>query len=557
MNSNSNNIHHKNSSYNHTNSSPLISIPMINHAGEDEEDEGGTLEDEDLSISVDGTSSSEVTGTETTKLAKIDFLVSFLVDARGGTMTGCRHSGLRVIIPPKTAPQPMRITCRYFTEDSLLFPPPMNEGEGLACRILKVGPRGSKFLGPVLIEVPHVSSLNEGERELFVMRCNNGRKWIPHEFENFETEREHVLNVAHAIESMSMSSPEPPPEDLTSVTNVSKYGSSAYLEFPPQPLRNSDAFFHILSHNFPQYFAIISRVRQDSQIIGPKGGTLRSSITPKVQVHFPLKAVVKDIRIGLSVKSIHEELIQDFQLQGGSTSPMVTIEPRRRKFHKPVTVCIPLPEKFNKKGSETIETCLKLVCSMSGNFNKAYWEDVTDTTPIDIIDGCIQFTSVISASFWLINVPKWMSSDVILTTDSLHKNTNRVPYWVRFHAYARKRSNDHPANVQIRVLVLTEADRGVRPLELQEDFKEIARSDFVQVLEKTDIGVEFGGNLIIIEGEPDDWRRTFQPFSDNRQGFVIKRRKVHNPYGKGTIIFKSLNENTTLFETKVDVSKFL
>ncbi|CAB4068137.1 ANK [Lepeophtheirus salmonis] len=123
MNSNSNNIHHKNSSYNHTNSSPLISIPMINHAGEDGEDEGGTLEDEDLSISVDGTSSSEVTGTETTKLAKIDFLVSFLVDARGGTMTGCRHSGLRVIIPPKTAPQPMRITCRYFTEDSLLFPP--------------------------------------------------------------------------------------------------------------------------------------------------------------------------------------------------------------------------------------------------------------------------------------------------------------------------------------------------------------------------------------------------------------------------------------------------
>ncbi|CAB4068139.1 unnamed protein product [Lepeophtheirus salmonis] len=132
---------------------------------------------------------------------------------------------------------------------------------------------------------------------------------------------------------------------------------------------------------------------------------------------------------------------------------------------------------------------------MSGNFNKAYWEDVTDTTPIDIIDGCIQFTSVISASFWLINVPKWMSSDVILTTDSLHKNTNRVPYWVRFHAYARKRSNDHPANVQIRVLVLTEADRGVRPLELQEDFKEIARSDFVQVLEKTDIGVEFGAFL--------------------------------------------------------------
>eukprot|EP00096_Caligus_rogercresseyi_P015940 TRINITY_DN8444_c0_g1_i1.p1 TRINITY_DN8444_c0_g1~~TRINITY_DN8444_c0_g1_i1.p1 ORF type:complete len:552 (-),score=180.63 TRINITY_DN8444_c0_g1_i1:297-1952(-) len=539
-----------------SNGSPLVSIPMINHAENEDEEEGGTLEDEDLHISMDGSSSSVVTGTETTRLAKVDFLVSFLVDARGGTMTGCRHSGLRVILPPKTAPQPRRITCRYFKEDSLLFPPTLNEGEGLACRILKVGPRGSKFLGPVLIEVPHISSLNEGERELVTLRCNNGRKWIPHEFNDFERTRERVLGAAHVLESMSMSSPEPPQEDLTSVTNVSRYGSSAYLEFPPQPLRNSDAFTHILTHDFPQYFAVVSRIRQDTQILGPPGGTLRSSIAPKVQVNFPPKAVVKDIKIGLSVKSIPDDLISDFRLQGGSTSPCVTLEPRRRKFHKPVKVSIPLPE---RSVNSSIETCLKLLCSMSGNYNKAYWEDVTESTPIQVSeDGCISFTSVISASFWLINVPKWMSSDVVLTTDALAKATNRVPYWARFHAYARRRSEDPLGTVQIRILVLTEADRGVRPLELQEDFKEVARSDFVQVLEKTDIGVDFEGNLLIHEGEPDEWRRTFQPFTDNRQGFLIKRRKVHNPYGKGSIVFKSLSENNaTLFEAKIDVSKYL
>lgn len=41
------------------------------------------------------------------------FLISFLVDARGGAMRGCRHSGVRIIIPPRKASQPIRVTCRY------------------------------------------------------------------------------------------------------------------------------------------------------------------------------------------------------------------------------------------------------------------------------------------------------------------------------------------------------------------------------------------------------------------------------------------------------------
>ena len=43
------------------------------------------------------------------------FLVSFLVDARGGAMTGHRHWGMRVIIPPAAVQQPTRIQCRCDT----------------------------------------------------------------------------------------------------------------------------------------------------------------------------------------------------------------------------------------------------------------------------------------------------------------------------------------------------------------------------------------------------------------------------------------------------------
>ena len=44
--------------------------------------------------------------------SKAGFLVSFLVDARGGAMTGHRHWGMRVIIPPGAVQQPTRIQCR-------------------------------------------------------------------------------------------------------------------------------------------------------------------------------------------------------------------------------------------------------------------------------------------------------------------------------------------------------------------------------------------------------------------------------------------------------------
>ena len=42
--------------------------------------------------------------------------------------------------------------------------------------------------------------------------------------------------------------------------------------------------------------------------------------------------------------------------QGGALSPVVTLEPRRRKFHRPVTVTMPLPGPATNTAS--IETSL-------------------------------------------------------------------------------------------------------------------------------------------------------------------------------------------------------
>lgn len=86
---------------------------------------------------------------KTNKMTIIErsFLVSFMVDARGGAMRGTRHSGVKMVIPPGKASMPTRITCRMIKKEKLLHPPLLNEGEALANRILEMGPPGTKFLG--------------------------------------------------------------------------------------------------------------------------------------------------------------------------------------------------------------------------------------------------------------------------------------------------------------------------------------------------------------------------------------------------------------------------
>ncbi len=53
-----------------------------------------------------------------------------------------------------------------------------------------------------------------------------------------------------------------------------------------------------------------------------------------------------------------------------------------------------------------------------------------------------------------------------------------------------------PPAAHVRVLCISEPDRALNPLELQEDFVEICRSDFVEIYEKGEIDVRFGGNVV-------------------------------------------------------------
>lgn len=75
-----------------------------------------------------------------------------------------------------------------------MHPPPLMEGEALASRVLELGPVGAKFLGPVIMEVPHFASLRGKEREIVILRSDNGETWREHTIENSDEIIGEILN---------------------------------------------------------------------------------------------------------------------------------------------------------------------------------------------------------------------------------------------------------------------------------------------------------------------------------------------------------------------------
>lgn len=72
----------------------------------------------------------------------------------------------------------------------------------------------------------------------------------------------------------------------------------------------------------------------------------------------------------LQAQPIASEVVSKLLGNRVAVSPIVTVEPRRRKFHKPITLTIPVPTTANKgminQYSGDAPT-LRLLCSITGN----------------------------------------------------------------------------------------------------------------------------------------------------------------------------------------------
>ncbi|XP_062964886.1 ankyrin-2 isoform X4 [Cynocephalus volans] len=427
------------------------------------------------------------------------FLVSFMVDARGGAMRGCRHNGLRIIIPPRKCTAPTRVTCRLVKRHRLATMPPMVEGEGLASRLIEVGPSGAQFLGPVIVEIPHFAALRGKERELVVLRSENGDSWKEHYCEYTEDELNEILNgMDEVLDS---------PEDL-----------------------EKKRICRIITRDFPQYFAVVSRIKQDSNLIGPEGGVLSSTVVPQVQAVFPEGALTKRIRVGLQAQPMHTELVKKILGNKATFSPIVTLEPRRRKFHKPITMTIPVPKAssdvmLNGFGGDA--PTLRLLCSITGGTTPAQWEDITGTTPLTFVNECVSFTTNVSARFWLIDCRQIQES--VTFASQVYREIICVPYMAKFVVFAK--SHD-PIEARLRCFCMTD-DKVDKTLEQQENFAEVARSRDVEVLEGKPIYVDCFGNLVPLTKSGQHHIFSFFAFKENRLPLFVKvRDTTQEPCGR-------------------------
>uniref|UniRef100_W5NDP9 Ankyrin-1 n=1 Tax=Lepisosteus oculatus TaxID=7918 RepID=W5NDP9_LEPOC len=441
-------------------------------------------------------------------LAVLDrFLVSFMVDARGGSMRGSRHNGLRVIIPPRTCAAPTRITCRLIKPQKLSTPPPLVEGEGLASRIISLGPAGAQFLGPVIVEIPHFASIGRGDRELVVLRSENGSVWKEHRNRYGDELLETILNGMD--------------EDLESQEELGK-----------KRIRR------IISTDFPLYFAVVSRVQQESDLIGPEGGLLTSRLVPLVQATFPETAVTKRVRLGLQAQPVPDELVTKLLGNQATFSPVVTVEPRRRKFHRPIGLRIPLPPSWRENPRDAGEgdtTSLRLLCSVIGGTDPAQWEDITGTTKLIYADECARFTTNVSARFWLADCPR--TAEAVSFANLLYKELSAVPYMAKFVIFAKM---NEAREGRLRCYCMTD-DKMDKTLEQHENFTEVARSRDIEVLEGMPLHLECSGNLVPVRKATQQPRSfSFQAFRDNRLPVSVKvRDSSKDPSGFLSFLRKS------------------
>ena len=200
----------------------------------------------------------------------------------------------------------------------------------------------------------------------------------------------------------------------------------------PEDLTNEevgDNVHRIITSDFPRFFALVSRPKVEYGLVGPSGGLLSvNALGQEAVATFPEQALVKTIKVALQALPVDNDmalLISANRLRAG---PVLTVEPRRRKFHKLINLTLPSPAGSDK------ENGLRLLYSLTEGNSKAEWEDLTDSVDFNVTEsGSVSFMTNVSARFWVVQV---LSQDDVGLVEQLasdvYKEAIKVPYLATF-----------------------------------------------------------------------------------------------------------------------------
>ncbi|ERL84265.1 hypothetical protein D910_01646, partial [Dendroctonus ponderosae] len=283
----------------------------------------------------------------------IGFLVSFLVDARGGAMRGCRHSGVRVIVPPRPQRTP--------------HPPPLMEGEALASRVLELGPVGAQFLGPVIIEVPHFAALRGKEREIVILRSDNGESWKEHTVKAAEDILNEVLHESFEAEEYAK-------KCTLSDRKVEWYPAAWFLKFRP------------FSQKEPLPRRSKSAYRTYSQIIGSWSGSFASGDCRATKKKIPQSHSVEHAGTN-GTFSGHDQSIQ-----------WISTHAQTVMFHNREAIHVPFMAKFVvfAKRVDPLEARLRVFCMTDDKEDKTlehqeHFTEVAKSRDVEVLEGKSQY----------------------------------------------------------------------------------------------------------------------------------------------------------------------
>jgi len=391
-----------------------------------------------------------------------------------------------------------------------------------------MGPQGCKFLGPVVLEIPHYASLRGKEREIMILRNDSGEKWYEHPIVTTDTAIEEALGC-----TLDLASHDDGQSNANNDDSLSTASSKLRIT-------------RIITNDFPKYFALVSRVRHETHAVSEVGGVISSTIIPKAQAVFPEKALQKKIKLSLQAMPIPYELVAKMFGNRVAVSPIVTIEPRRRKFHKAITLTIPLPKSplkgmINNYAHNNDSYSLRLLCSITGGLAPAQWEDITGHTPLSYVDECVSFTTTVSARFWLMDCQNVNEATKMAT--ELYREAIAVPFMSRFIVYAKRYDLNE---AKLRVYCITD-DKEEKILEMRENFITVAKSKEVEVLENRVQYLEMGGNIApITKSSGEQLSFNFMAFYENRLPFSVRIKDIEQSPAFGRLVFLKDPKNAPL-----------
>ena len=100
-----------------------------------------------------------------------------------------------------------------------------------------------------------------------------------------------------------------------------------------------------------------------------------------------------------------------------------------------------------------------------------------------------------------------------------------MPYLARLFLFWRETEAGDEAEVELRVVLATEGERVMEdPLEERENFTSLAKSEELDIAEKSEIQISITGNLVPISSSSQ--KLIFRPFTESRATLSLKRKEI-------------------------------